>query len=97
MLMKNYAWRSLIKYLTGLAFIQARRVIALTYRRRTEESVAILKAFAWNLRNLKHVWKERRRVQKQLRRMDDRHIQQRMVESVIKMPTYLLRPASPRK
>jgi GT2 family glycosyltransferase len=81
-LVKNYALRNLIRYLTPWLIKEIGRIVFAGlrgYRRsNTLYSVASAKAILWNLTNLPDIWKKRLYVQRIVRRLPDSQVLPKM-------------------
>jgi GT2 family glycosyltransferase len=73
-LVKNYSLLNLIKYLPLLLFFEVVRASSSLASGQLESSLAILKAFLWNLTSFRRNWKKRLAVQYLVRRMPDQYI-----------------------
>jgi GT2 family glycosyltransferase len=78
-LIKNYSLRKLAKYMPFLLFWETVRAVILL-NSKSDDSIAILKAILWNLKNLKKTWKKRLIVQQFIRKVPDSYIMKHMVK-----------------
>ena len=73
-LVKNYSFLNLVKYLPLLIVLEVVRASSSLAGGQSESSLAILRAFLWNLTNFTRSWKKRLVVQYLVRRMPDRYV-----------------------
>ena len=73
-LVKNYSLLNLMKYLPLLLVLEVVRASSSLAGGQLESSLAILRAFLWNLTSFRRNWKKRLVVQYLVRRMPDRYV-----------------------
>ena len=73
-LVKNYSLANLVKYLPLLVVLELVRASSSLAGGQSESTLAILRAFIWNLTNFNRSWKKRLTVQHLIRRVPDQYV-----------------------
>ena len=87
-LLKNYSLKTLIRLIPKYLALKTLKAIWLIARAESREKLTVLKAFLWNLSNLKESWKKRSRIQ-MLRTATDAEIQKHMFKGSFELSIWL--------
>jgi GT2 family glycosyltransferase len=89
-LLKNYNFFNTAKSIFVSFMFEARNFTIFLIRRKTSTSIAIAKAFLWNLIHLRSSWLKRQTVQKYVRRVPDEEIMRHLLKPYPPFPLYIV-------
>jgi GT2 family glycosyltransferase len=93
-LLKNFGLMNAAKAVKVSLLFEVRNVGLLLARRKPLAGLAIIKAFCWNLRNMKQTWTKRQTVQNCIRQIPDTEVKVHMLTPCPPFPLYILFPRS---
>jgi len=87
-ILKNYGSKSLAKTVFRFSFLKIGETLLFLLTRRVNASIALLKAFVWNIMEFPSTWKKRKNVQ-MLRRVPDWEIERLLVRESIELRWFM--------